>query len=138
MPPGIYLLVGAAVGVAASLMERFYAHRMVVGLEPGAHFRLQDHFSRQRSLGTYFPLGIMLMILSLGYGQPRIFPWAFLSGLGLTLIIVVVLQVGTWRFLATLDLPPGGCFRLRFKSLVVQLGHVLAMALVTYGISQSI
>ncbi len=137
MNPEGFVLIGVLVYFATIASNRYFSERNYASLSSDEKLKLVDAFSKQRSLATYLPIGIMLLVLALGYSSPRLFFVAFPIGVVLCLAISAILRIAVFRRLRQLSLPNDYVARAKLQSTLVQWGTIIALSLFTYGIVAS-
>jgi len=135
MKPETCLIIGVLVYFATISINRFLGERNYSSLTQEDKLKLTDAFSKHRSFATYIPIGIMLVVIAIGYANPQTFAYAFPIGVVLVLIVSLILQFAIFRRLTELSLPDDYVSRFRRQSTLVQIGNVLALSMVAYGIS---
>ena len=128
------MIAGVLVLLATIVINRFLGERNYGRLTPDEKLRLTDAFSAHRSLGTYIPVGVMLAVLAVGFFSPQLLPLVFPVGVGLVLVVLLAIQVAVFRRLKELALPDSFVTRFRVQSTLVQLGNIVALSLLAYGI----
>lgn len=128
------LILGGLCYFAIVATNRFLGERNYKSLEKEEKLKLLDAFSQHRSLGTYIPILIMLIVIVLGYAIPNSFVIGYPIGILMVLIISLLLQVSVFRRLTELSLPADYIAKFRLQSTIVQIGNVIALSLFAYGV----
>lgn len=134
MKPETCLIAGILVLFATIALNRFLGERNYATLSPEDRLKLTDSFATHRSLATYLPLGIMLAVIVVGYVNPGLFSVAFPAGVALVLTVSLALQIAILRRLKQLALPDHYVAKFRVQSMLVQLGNILALSMLAYGV----
>ncbi len=134
MNPETCLIAGVLVLFATIALNRFLGERNYATLSPEDRMKLTDAFSTHRSLATYLPIGIMLVVIAVGYGNPRVLPVAFPAGVVLVLVVSLALQLAILRRLKQLALPENYVANFRVQAMLVQTGNIAALSLFAYGV----
>lgn len=129
------ITVGIGAFFCTLAANRFLGERNYKQLSPEDKVKLVDQFSTHRSVATYFPLGIMGLVILVGRANPATFRWLFPVGVAAVLAVSIILQIIILRRLDTLQLPDEFVSRFRFQSIAVQTGNVIALSLFAYGIA---
>ncbi len=127
-------LIGVGFLFVTSGLSRFLGERNFKILSTEQKVKLVDQFSLHRSLGTYIPIGIMAAVIMAGRLRPELFRWLFPVGASAVLIFALVLQLSIFRRLRDLELPDVFVSKFRFHSIAVQVGNIVAISLIAYGI----
>lgn len=127
-------MTGVGVLFCTIAANRFLGERNYKQLSPADKIKLVDQFSGHRSLATYLPLGIMGLVILVGRSNPGMFRWLFPIAVAAALGVSITLQTVVLRRLTTLGLPGDFVSRFRFQSIAVQVGNVIALSLLVYGI----
>ncbi len=134
MTPETSLIAGVLVLFATIALNRFLGERNYNTLSPEEKLKLTDAFSTHRSLATYLPIAVMLAIIAVGYGNPRIFLVAFPAGVVLILVVTLALQIAIVRRLKQLALPDNYVAKFRVQAMLVQTCNIVALSMLAYGI----
>lgn len=129
-----YVFIGVLVYFATLVLNRFLAERNYNSLTPEDRLKLTDGFSRHRSLATYIPIGIMLLAVAVGKIYHQATAIAFPLGVAMVLILSFVLQLAILRRLKELSLPEEYRAKFGVQSALVQIGNVVAMGTIAYGV----
>ena len=135
MKPQTVILMGVAAYFLTVTLNRFLGERNYKSLSPEDKTKLIDEFSSHRSLGTYIPIAIMACVIAAVYFQPASFRWLFPVAIVLVLVVSLVLQLSVFRHLGSLGLPDDYVSRFRYQSIAVQIGNVVALAMLAYGVA---
>jgi hypothetical protein len=134
MKPETCVIIGVLVYLATIALNRFLGERNYASLTPDEKLKLTDAFSSHRSLGTYIPIAIMLLVIVIGYSYPHEFPMLFAGGVVAVLMISLALQIAIVRDLKKLSLPDAYVNKFRVQSMLVQFGNIAALSMLAYGI----
>jgi len=134
MPSQTFMIVGLFLLVATLALNRFLSERNFRSLNQEEKLKLMDEFSKQRSLATYIPIAVMMIVSAISYQLPDLFLYAFPVGIGVVLMVALAIQVSILRRLATLSLPTDYVQKFRLQSILVQLGNTIALAMMGYAI----
>lgn len=134
MIPEAALLAGALACFSTVALDRFLGERNQARLTQEDKANLTDAVSKRRSLATYISISIMLLVLPIGFANPRAFLVAFPVAVALIVVVLLTSQVAILRRLSELGLPADCVDRFRVQSTLVQIGSVAALLLFAYGI----
>jgi uncharacterized membrane protein len=134
MKPETCIIFGAIVYFLTTAINRFLGERNYKSLSHEDRLKLTDAFSTHRSLATYIPIGIMLVVVLIGYLNPDTFIVGFPIAVVLVLIASFALQIAILRRLSQLSLAKEYVAKFRTQFTLVQIGNVLALSLFAYGI----
>lgn len=134
MPPQNFMIVGLLLLVTTLALNRFLAERNFRLLSQEDKLKLIDEFSKQRSLATYIPIAIMIVVFLLSTQIPGVFTIVFPIGVVMLLLVAFVIQASILRRLSQLSLPAEYVKKFQFQSFLVQTGNVLALSMMTYGV----
>ena len=134
MKPESCLLLGVLVYFATIVLNRYLGERNYSMLTPEDKLKLTDEFKSHRSLATYIPIGILLVVIAVGYVNPHTFVVTFPVGVVLILIVSLSLQFTIFRRLNDLSLPDNFVAKFRIQSTLVQIGNIVALSMFAYGI----
>jgi hypothetical protein len=134
MSPFTYILFGLIANFATLALNRFLGERNYRALAPEDKMKVIDQFSRHRSLATYLPIGVFLIMIAVIYAFPQTLVVALPAGLLAVLLVSVVLQYAVFRRLLDLSLPDDYVRRFRVQSTLVQIGNIVSLGLVAYGV----
>ena len=133
MKPETFLILGVLAALATMAMGRFLGERNYASLSREDKLKMVDAFTGHRSVATYIPIGIMLVIIALGYLDPRNFFFALPLGVVLILIILVMLQVAMYRRMRELAVADDYLRKFVRNTTLVQIGNIVALSLLVYG-----
>lgn len=134
MKPQTYIIIGLLAYFATSALNRFLGERNYGSLSQEDKLKLTDAFSKQRSLATYIPIGIFLVAIAIVYANPQTFSVVFPAGFVMILFASLVMQVAIFRRLTELSLPGEYVTKFRIQSTLVQIGNIITLSLLAYGI----
>jgi hypothetical protein len=134
MKPEHFLIAGVIAFFVTQSLNRFLGERNYRQLSQEDKVKLIDAFSKHRSLATYIPIGIMAVVIAVIYLAPQTLVVVFPIGIVLMLIFMIVLQMAVLRRLSELSLPNDYIRKFRFQSAIVQMGNLLALPLIAYGV----
>lgn len=135
MNPVTCLIVGALAYFATTALNRFLGERNYRNLALDDKLKLTDEFSIHRSLGTYIPIGIMFVVLAVGYTKPQTIAVAYPIGVVLLLLVSLVLQIAVFRRLNELALPNDFVARFRVHATLVQICDAVSVIMFAYGVA---
>lgn len=134
MPPQNFMIAGLLLMVTTLALNRFLAERNYRSLIQENKLKLMDEFSKQRSLATYIPIAIMIVVFLLSTQIPGAFTIAFPIGVVALLVVAFAIQASILRRLSQLALPAEYVRKFQLQSFIVQIGNVCALSMMTYGV----
>jgi len=134
MSPFTYILAGLIANFATLALNRFLGERNYRTLTPEEKLKFIDAFSRHRSLATYLPIGVFLVMIAVIYVLPQTLVVALPAAILSVVLVSLVVQFAVFRRLLDLSLPDDYVRRFRVQSSVVQMGNIVSLGLVAYGV----
>lgn len=128
--------LGLFVFMATMVANRFLGEKNFRALANEDKLKLVEAFSGYRSLSTYVPIGLMLVVLLIGRVMPQLFLPSFIAVIVFLIAFSIAIQVLIIRRLGALELPSEYVAKFRFQSILVQVGNLVGYALIVFGISE--
>lgn len=133
MQPDTYVYIGLGLYLATHVLNRYLTEQNRHYLTADDKVKLVDGFSLQRSLSTYAPLSIMLIVFVLLNRMPMHREVIFTTGVVVVLAVSIALTVWMIGRLRELGLSPEYVRRFRIHSIAVQIGNIVAMSMFIMG-----
>ncbi|MBL8872512.1 MAG: hypothetical protein JNK90_22235 [Planctomycetaceae bacterium] len=134
MTPEHCMIIGFVTFFLTTAINRFLGERNYRTLSQEDKVKLIDAFATHRSLGTYIPIGVMLIMFAVSYTIPQTLVFVFPASVVLLLIFSIALQVTILRRLKELTLPADYVAKFFVQSCLAQVGNIIALSMFTFGI----
>lgn len=129
-----YMLAGLVIYFATHVLNRFLTERNYKSLAAEEKLKLVEGFATHRSLATYVPIAIMLIVIVIVNYSPRLSRVVFPIGVAVVMAISIAVTIAIIRRLSELALPSDYVRKFRNQSLLVQIGYIAAMSMFALGV----
>lgn len=128
------MITGFVTFFLTTAINRFLGERNYRTLSQEDKVKLIDAFATHRSLGTYIPIGVMLIMFAVSYTVPQAIVFVFPASVVLLVLFSIALQVAILRRLSELAIPADYVSKFFVQSCLVQVGNLIALSMFTFGI----
>lgn len=134
MTPEHCMIIGFVTLFLTTAINRFLGERNFRTLSQEDKVKLTDAFATHRSLGTYIPIGVMLIMITVSYTLPQALVFVVPVSVALLLLFSIALQVAILRRLRELAVPADYVSKFFVQSCLVQAGNIIALSMFAFGI----
>lgn len=129
-----YMLAGLVIYFATHVLNRFLTERNYKTLAAEDKLKLVDGFATHRSLATYVPIAIMLLVIVIVNYSPQSSRVVFPIAVAIVMAISIGVTISIIKRLSELELSPDYIRKFRNQSLMVQIGYIAAMSMFALGV----